>query len=513
MIVIYHSQNSIISIVDHENNQRITVSDDLNIAGRLLDLAVAFPDRLLLWCDQYYREQLNTEQLTKLFGHKKILLSYGVENFIPDAIGYVDESLFCNPNRTVSYPTWQMQTSVGGVYAETVLALKSQLKTDRNFAYFLCSLAKLAMPLGLLCRSEPLLLKTPENIKPMPDSKVSYTMLFRFVKQHYRLRWLFLLTLNLWLYERKVWLLPLIKALFYKQRFLNGKVLDTISEPVRKMNRFEIDVVIPTIGRKMYLYDVLLDLSAQTILPKKVIIVEQNPDANSTSELDFLSSESWPFAIVHRFIHQTGACNARNIALPFANSEWVFLADDDIRFESDFLEKASAEIEKSGEKVFTVSCLRKGDQPKYQNRFQWGTFGSGCSIVNREALQGLEFDMRFENGFGEDADFGMKLRHKGYDIFYLPQPEMVHLKAPVGGFRTRPVLEWQHEKIQPKPSPTVMLYRMLHHTVQQVSGYKTTLFIKFYSEQPDKNPLSYYRKFQKAWELSKHWATILKNRS
>ena len=68
--------------------------------------------------------------------------------------------------------------------------------------------------------------------------------------------------------------------------------------------------------------------------------------------------------------------------------------------------------------------------------------------------------MGFEFGFGEDADFGMQLRNQGYDVLYLPEPEILHLKAPIGGFRTKPVLQWQNESIQPKPSPTVMLY---HH--------------------------------------------------
>ena len=52
-----------------------------------------------------------------------------------------------------------------------------------------------------------------------------------------------------------------------------------------------IDVVIPTIGRKKYLYDVLCDLRKQTHLPKNVIIVEQNLLLDSKSELDFLQND------------------------------------------------------------------------------------------------------------------------------------------------------------------------------------------------------------------------------
>ena len=68
-----------------------------------------------------------------------------------------------------------------------------------------------------------------------------------------------------------------------------------------------------------------------------VIIVEQNPKHNSESELDFFTTETWPFAIKHTFTHQAGACNARNIALTQITSEWVFFADDDIRIENDLL--------------------------------------------------------------------------------------------------------------------------------------------------------------------------------
>ncbi|UUC47045.1 glycosyltransferase family 2 protein [Flavobacterium cerinum] len=511
MIVVYHHQNNVTTVIDLHKGKTISIPDRQNIANCFLKLAIDYPDRLLLWCATDYQKELNIEMLSVLFSHEKKMLSYGMENFIPDAIGYVDESLFINPNRKIVFPTWQMHSDVGGIYSETLNALNG-LKADPNFAYFLCSLAKRGMAAGLECCSEPLLLRDYKNKEIKTNPKASYKLLFRFVKQHYRSRWIFFLLLNLWLYERKIAVIPFIRSMFYKRRMPFRQSLNTISETITDIQPFDIDVIIPTIGRKMFLYDVLKDLSIQTRVPIRVIIVEQNPEVDSKSELDYITQESWPFEIIHRFIHQTGACNARNIALSFVQSEWVFLADDDIRFQPDFLENVSQEIGKSGGKVFTICCLREGDSSSYENRFQWGTFGSGCSIVSREAILGLQFDRRFENGFGEDADFGMQLRNKGYDVWYLPQPKILHLKAPVGGFRFQPVLEWQSDIIQPKPSPTVMLFRILYHTKQQLSGYKTTLFIKFYKQQSDKNPLSYYRKFRKAWSQSVHWANVLKER-
>jgi hypothetical protein len=107
----------------------------------------------------------------------------------------------------------------------------------------------------------------------------------------------------------------------------------------------------------------------------------------------------------------------------------------------------------------------------------------------------------------------MQLRNLGHDVLYLPEPEILHLKAPIGGFRTKPALLWQNDDIQPKPSPTVMLYIISHNTKEQLKGYKTTLFFKFYKHQKHKNPVHYYKMFQKQWNQSIFWANQLKKAS
>ena len=106
----------------------------------------------------------------------------------------------------------------------------------------------------------------------------------------------------------------------------------------------------------------------------------------------------------------------------------------------------------------------------------------------------------------------MQLRNKGIDVLYSPEPEILHLKAPIGGFRTKPVLPWQNDIIQPKPSPTAMLYKVLHLNKEEINGYKTILFIKFYKLQSIKNPILYFLNFRKQWKQSEYWANQLKNK-
>jgi glycosyltransferase involved in cell wall biosynthesis len=510
LVILYHNNNRIDKVVS-DKNQLMSFDKKTPIVEGLMQLAQQFPKSVLVWCHQSWKEQLNVLAIDNLFHHKKLLLSYNPSDaaFLDSTIGYIDASLFVQVNKDVTFATWKMSSGVGGVHAEVLLALNDRIPLDDNFDYFLCSLAKLAMPKGLLCYSEPQLLKAkPEKLL----TKTSTYTLFRFAKQHYRTRWIFLLLLNFLLYERKFPLLPFLFSLFYKNRSQATIDLDTIKVQSSKkvVDQATVDVIIPTIGRKDYLFDFLKDLKRQTYLPANIIIVEQNPEQGSESELDYLTTEDWPFVIKHTFTHQAGACNARNIALAQITTEWVFFADDDIRVEVDFIQKAFGKINKFSLEAVSFGCFQKGQKQINTTVFQWSSFGSGCSFVLADNLKNCFFNMGYEFGFGEDGDFGMQLRNQGYDVLYLPEPEILHLKAPIGGFRTKPVLQWQNDGIQPKPSPTIMLYQILHNTITQTNSYKTTLFFKYYKHQNIKNLVRYYFNFQKQWDRSVFWANELK---
>ncbi|HLF51240.1 glycosyltransferase family A protein [Flavobacterium sp.] len=510
MIVVYHSDNKITEVVS-VNHQKIKFDAGDAIALGLQKLAIQFPDQKLVWCHDAYKESLNLTGIDTVFYHPKMMLSYSPRDIIyfDTTIGYVEDSLFLKVKKEVRYPTWQMSSIAGVVHATLVLETKDKLKPDDNFDYYLNAVAKRCMPLGLLCYSEPALLKPTENCY---SPKASTYKLFRFVKQHYKTKWVFLLFLNVMLYERKYPIFPMMYSLFFKKQDDRNLNLDRIKNEsaISLVAKATVDVIIPTIGREKYLYDFLLDLKSQTHLPANIIIIEQNPLQESKSTLDYLTSESWPFKINHIFTHQSGVCNARNMALAHVTEEWIFFADDDIRIDADFIQRAIENIRKVGAKAVSVNCFQKGEQQKYNTIFQWVGFGSGCSFVFSESLKNCKFGLGYEFGFGEDGDFGMQLRNQGCDVLYLPDPKILHLKAPIGGFRTKPVLQWQMDLIQPKPSPTVMLFLISHRTKEQILGYKTTLFFKYYRLQKIKNPIRYLLNFNKQWQQSMFWANELK---
>ena len=110
-------------------------------------------------------------------------------------MGYFEDSPFIKINKEVRYATWQMNSCVGAVHASVINACKKDLNVKDNFDYFLNSFAKSAMPHGLFCYSEPRLLMQKKVVESKRKSN-TYE-LFKFTKQHYKTRWVFLLFFNL----------------------------------------------------------------------------------------------------------------------------------------------------------------------------------------------------------------------------------------------------------------------------------------------------------------------------
>jgi GT2 family glycosyltransferase len=508
MIVIYHQKNKVIQ-VDFDGSSISFYQK--NIVKTLLEIGSKYPDELLIWSQFDLKSKLNFEKFNSIFHHHKIMVSYrvGSQNYIPGAIGYVEESPFIKVNKSVSYPTWLMSSDVGGIHASVINSIGDKMKSQDNFNYFLNSVAKLGMLAGLFCYSEPLLLK--EASKEIEYKSANEYELFRFVKQHYKKRWLLLLLLNRFIFEKRFSILAFLYALFFKSRKRIKLNLDSIEveSTLKITNQKSIDIIIPTIGRKKYLYDVLHDIARQTHLPQKVIIVEQNPLEESVSELDYLTNENWPFTIKHIFTHQAGACNARNLALAEVESEWVFLNDDDNRFDENLINKVFEKVSQYGTKAIITSYLQPHEIQEYKTIHQSGIFGSGNSFVKSECLKLVSFDKALELGYGEDTDFGLQLRNQGHDIIYFPDLKIIHLKAPMGGFRIKIKKQWEEDVIQPKPSPTILYVLQKHYTLQQLKSYKLVLLFKLLKPESWNEYLTFFKNFKRKWNRSVYWANKL----
>jgi hypothetical protein len=105
--------------------------------------------------------------------------------------------------------------------------------------------------------------------------------------------------------------------------------------------------------------------------------------------------------------------------------------------------------------------FKENEKSSFNTIVQWQSFGSGCSIVTTTNLNKCTFGLGYEFGL-ERQRFWDATSNQGIDVLYL-QNLKLFIKAPVGGFRTKPRLAWENDEIQPKPSPT-MLFQITHKT-------------------------------------------------
>tara|TARA_B100002049_G_scaffold236303_1_gene222672 strand:+ start:1700 stop:3178 length:1479 start_codon:yes stop_codon:yes gene_type:complete len=413
-------------------------------------------------------------------------------------LGYVEDTPFIKVNQEVIYPTWKKSTSCFYIHAALTIKLINKFKATQNLLYWLNSVAKAVQSQGVLSYQTPLF---------KSEERLTTNDLYKFVSQHYKKRWIVILFLCHIIYEKRFPLFAFTKSVFCRFRNFDIDIKD-IQHTYSTLSSqgFNYDIIIPTLGRSKFLRQVLIDISVQGILPKSVIIIEQSPEAFSKTDLDFIYTEVWPFKINHEFTNSVGACKSRNKGFQKTSAEWVLLFDDDLRVPENFLEDIQLFIEEVNVKAITFSCLQSHEIEQHKSYMQWRAFGSGCSIVHREIIEKCSFDLALEHGYGEDIDYGMQIRNAGYDVIYAPKIQLLHLKAPIGGFRSPHEFPWSRKGVSPKPSPQVMYNRIKNTTRNQLKGYKLTLFLKFYFQQDIKNPYSYYRNFQKSWSSSVKWA-------
>lgn len=503
MIQLVHDSKKTLSVT--RNGIPVTVGH-IVIIDAIIELCGKYPKDIIVWCRKGYEDKIDSTYI-KTHLSKNTIISTDDGNGYPlmQYIGYMGASPFIKINRHVRYPTWQMSDMAGAAHAETLIRYAVSVPANSSFSYFLNSLSKLYITLGLFCYSDPFILIDGDKNRSQNISFNSYAV-FRFIKQHYGTKGIVLLMFCTLIYQGRWLVIPFLYSLFYKRRSSHSIQQTNYSCETDYLP--EIDVIIPTIGRKKYLINVLHDLNNQTHIPKNVIVVEQNPLAGSQSELDDVVNIKWNFRLVHIFTNQAGACNARNTALRHVTSEWVFLNDDDNVIPADTIEKALKYSAALQADCVTTAYPQQGENIKSKYIHQSAIFGSGNTFLKSKHLNKVKFDMRYEFGYGEDNDFGMQLRNNGVDIYMIPQVVITHLKAPVGGFRYKPVLAWDNEDIQPKPSPTIMVFKLLHETIEQQNAFKLISLFTYYRGS-NKNIISYLYQFNKKWQSSMKWGTYL----
>ncbi len=121
-----------------------------------------------------------------------------------------------------------------------------------------------------------------------------------------------------------------------------------------------VTVIIPCYNDGQYLMEALQSIYKQTLLPEKIIIVD---DGSNTATKKILASINHPLVqIVHQ--ENKGVSVARNHAISIVQTDYILNLDADDYYEPTFLERAAAILEKDQEVVAVSSYHRIFTQNK-----------------------------------------------------------------------------------------------------------------------------------------------------
>ena len=239
-------------------------------------------------------------------------------------------------------------------------------------------------------------------------------------------------------------------------------------------SEFAVSVVTPTLDRPEEVRALLKNLSAQSVLPFELVIVDAAPaGSDETEAVVRLAKASLPFEV--RYIRRGGGTAVqRNIGIDVARGSFVAFIDDDMVLETDFFEQiAKAYLTDSKTKVGAIAGYISNAylDPTKSRRWRWyrrlglfttyepGKFdfqtgypinrymqaphdgvreidlmGANCAVWRRQVFdEGLRFSPFFTDyGVVEDAHLALSARKRGWIIWEDGKARCTHLHSPRG---------------------------------------------------------------------------------
>ena len=116
--------------------------------------------------------------------------------------------------------------------------------------------------------------------------------------------------------------------------------------PKKPAGKVDLSLVICTYGRTKQLAEVIQSIRCQSLAPKEIIIVDQNPPGFLD---DLLEDYTGKLNIVHKRVTFTGASKARNFGASIATGELIAFPDDDCTYREDTIKNVIRGFERDDE--------------------------------------------------------------------------------------------------------------------------------------------------------------------
>lgn len=495
------------------------VPETQSATGEIIRLAGKFPEAYIAWFDERIEPFLSDiREWPGLVRHPLEILHLSCFqrcDLMVESLGLVDfDSPFLLPGPTDRrYPTWLI-SPIGGVGLASALWAVGLDARFKDFAAALFDLGYRGMQQGLCPYSEPGLLRreVPADILSGLREPLSDTGLALLIRRCFGRKWVLFWTVGRGLFRQSwPWKEALRASLMGDAHYGVSRLFETLRPPLPRDTTpgNSVDVVVPTLGRPEHVKNLLEDLSKQTVLPDKVILIEQAPGPPATSSIAESFKKTLPFEVDHQVVGWMGACRARNLGFERSGSDWVLLLDDDVRLTPGllaYLLNVAAAYQVDAVNAATYCPGQEPDEVMAHGPARpWPMCGTAAILLHRSLVSAaVFFDERLEGGYGEDYEFGVRLRLNGGNILYAPGEPILHLKAPSGGFRQPFRHPWANESPQPRPSPILLYSRAKHSPEMMQKGYRLYYWLKRLGSAPV---------YRWAWELpaiARQWRSAVR---
>ena len=116
--------------------------------------------------------------------------------------------------------------------------------------------------------------------------------------------------------------------------------------PKKPTGKVDLSLVICTYGRIKQLGEIIQSIRCQSVAPKEIIIVDQNPPGFLDNLLEDCAGK---LNIVHKRVTFTGASKARNFGASIATSDLIAFPDDDCTYREDTIKNVIRGFERDDE--------------------------------------------------------------------------------------------------------------------------------------------------------------------
>lgn len=229
-------------------------------------------------------------------------------------------------------------------------------------------------------------------------------------------------------------------------------------------DRPAISVIIPTLNRAEALRQVLdYFLVREPFRDFELILIDQSAEYNPEPER-LAAGTGIPLRYVHADFRQT--TRARNLGVSLARAEIIVFSEDDVEPWPGLLQTYWQFFQDPNHVAATGPVLLQGQQLRSEahlspreihlirsRRFmtfdldfalscQYGAGGN--SAYRKWAIEKAGgFDQAFVgNAWGEEYEFGYRVRLRAGEVYYLPAAGVIHHAVPSGGSRTAPKIEY-----------------------------------------------------------------------